>query len=149
VRTLAVGLDGARKGWVAAILRGDSIDRPKGCETELRLLARIDEVEALQETGDAAPIAIDIPIGLPPQTRLRACDVEARTRLGKLRSSVFAAPGRDVLGLETYAEVQAAVAAAKERDADAKGLSRQSWGLVPKIGEVDVAVSVTRHDHYA
>jgi predicted RNase H-like nuclease len=135
--TLAIGLDGARKGWAAAVLHGASIDRKRGWKTELRLLREIADVEELAGQGEDVPIAIDIPIGLPVSTEPRACDLEARTRLKSRRSSVFAPPGRDLLELATFEEVQVAVAKAKAKDPDTKGLTQQAWGLAKKIREVD------------
>jgi predicted RNase H-like nuclease len=140
VKALAIGLDGARKGWVAAVLRGESLSESSDWKTELRLLAGIDEVGELREGDERLPTAIDIPIGLPPMTGFRACDKEARVLLGARRNSVFAAPGRDVLELAAYPDVQAAAAIAKATDPGANGLSKQSWALVPKIREVDAWV---------
>ena len=100
----------------------------------------IDKLDELREGDERLPTAIDIPIGLPEKTGFRACDLEARALLGDRRSSVFAVPGREVLELAAYPEVQAAVAAAKAVDPGAKGLSKQSWALVPKIREVDAWV---------
>jgi predicted RNase H-like nuclease len=137
VKTLAIGLDGAPKGWAVAILRGDSIDRRETWKAELLLLGAIAEVEELAGEGEGVVIAIDIPIGLPEESGFRACDLEARKRLKSRRSSVFAPPGRDLLELATYGEVQAAVAKAKAENPEAKGLSQQGWGLARKIREVD------------
>jgi len=67
-------------------------------------------------------LAVDMPIGLPDEGR-RACDTEARRRLGPRRSSVFPVPTRGALAATTFADVS--------------GLSIQGWHLVPKIREVD------------
>lgn len=119
--TLA-GIDGCPAGWVAAIQAAG--------EVELRVARRL--------TGlvDSLParclIAIDMPIGLP-EAGPRECDLLARRRLGAARgASVFAAPVRAVLNARDYAS-----ALARHRRADGRGLSRQSFNLLPKIREVD------------
>jgi predicted RNase H-like nuclease len=82
-------------------------------------------------------VAIDIPIGLP-ERGARACDVEARARLGPRRSSVFPAPVRAALGCETWERANAVA-----RSVDGRGLSRQVFHLLAKIGEVDGSISPT------
>jgi predicted RNase H-like nuclease len=137
METLAIGLDGAPKGWAAAILRGASVSGKQDWRTELCLIGKIGDVDEPTGQGEDVAIAIDIPIGLPDATEPRACDLEARARLKSRRSSVFVAPGRDLLELNTYEEVREAVAEAKTKNPNAKGLSRQGWGLAQKIREVD------------
>lgn len=70
-----------------------------------------------------ATFAVDMPIGLSEGDR--ACDKAARALLGPRRSSVFAPPSRAQL-------------AAVRRPAT---LSAQSWGIVPRIREVDAAMT--------
>lgn len=149
METLAIGLDGAPKGWAAAVLRGGSVDRKQGWSTDLSLIGTIADAEEPVGQGEGVAIAIDIPIGLPDTTEPRACDLEARARLRSRRGSVFAAPGRDLLELDTYEEVQAAVAKAKTGNPDAKGLSRQGWGLAGKIREVDEWMGKGKPREYA
>jgi predicted RNase H-like nuclease len=87
---------------------------------------------------DCSAVAIDIPIGLPDRGS-RACDREARVRIGPRRSSVFPAPVRAVVNAASYADALAAA-----RAVDGRGLSRQAWGLMPKIADVDRAMTPTR-----
>ncbi len=75
-------------------------------------------------------IAVDIPIGLleEPSAGGRECDKEARLLLGTpRRSSVFTPPTRPALASATYEEAQGF----------GVGMSRQAFGLLPKIREVD------------
>ena len=78
------------------------------------------------------------PIGLPWAARpSRACDVEARRRLGPGRaSSVFAPPCRDAVHAPSLAE-------AREINLRELGrsLSAQAWGICPKIAEADSLLS--------
>ena len=93
------------------------------------MLAAFQDVLAL----DVEVIAVDMPIGLP-DAGSRACDIEARRRLGPRRSSVFAAPVRAVLHERSYVD-----ALALHRATDGRGLSKQTFHLLPKIAEVDAA----------
>ena len=128
---LAAGVDGARRGWVVAAATTG------GTRTEF--FADIGELAAWraeQPGGEEAPVAIDIPIGLPEEVGPRECDTEARLLLGNRRSSVFSPPGRFLLeavsATPVYPRVQELVA-----ERGGSGLSRQAAGLLPKIDEVD------------
>src|SRR5204862_7485851 len=81
-------------------------------------------------------IAIDIPIGLADSTS-RPVDVAARALLGpKQGSRVFPAPSRAALAGKSYAECCAL-------NAEARGvrLSKQSYGILAKIRDVDAQMS--------
>ena len=75
-----------------------------------------------------------MPIGLSDDGA-RACDVQARRRLGRAGSSVFPAPLRVVLGCADYA-----AACEESRAASGKALSVQAWNLVPAIRSLDEAL---------
>jgi predicted RNase H-like nuclease len=92
---------------------------------DVRLYTRFDEVLALDPTP--AVIAVDIPIGLPETIRPggRACDRQARQLLGRRASSVFSPPSRSILETVQYDHVRV------------HGVSRQTFGIMPKIREVD------------
>jgi predicted RNase H-like nuclease len=117
-----MGVDGSRNGWFAV-----ARDSATGVLRWQRF-ASADEIV----TTAPAVVAIDIPIGLPP-AGARACDVAARRLLGRPRaSSVFPAPPRAVLDARGYDE-----ACAMRDGIEGKRLSRQAWGIVAKIREVD------------
>jgi predicted RNase H-like nuclease len=125
---MLVGADGCRGGWVAVIEEGG------------RLSARVfvDWSQLMTELPRATLIGVDIPIGLP-ETGSRACDLEARRRLGRPRgSSVFPAPVRGVLkeGL-SYRQ-----ASESHRQIDGRGVSQQAYRLLPKILQVDDSLRV-------
>jgi predicted RNase H-like nuclease len=86
-------------------------------------------------------VAIDIPIGLAASGP-RRCDIDARRMVGPRRSSVFPAPPRSVLGARTYDD-----ASARCQLASRKRLSRQVFGILPKIEEVDRLITpvIQRH----
>ncbi len=119
------GLDGCTGGWVVVTTTIDR--RPSTVE-------RVSDLGVVVErlvSGELAAAGIDIPIGLP-SAGSRRCDIEARRMVGPRRSSVFPAPWREVLPARTYDE-----AVARSRAVSGKGLSRQAFGILPKVREVD------------
>jgi predicted RNase H-like nuclease len=108
--------------------------------TDLRVVARVDEIVDMVERGLAVSVAIDMPIGLA-ETGRRRCDEEARRLLGPRRSSVFSAPARRVLTAANYDD-----ACARSRAVSGVAISRQAWNLVPKIAELDARMSVALQD---
>jgi predicted RNase H-like nuclease len=77
-------------------------------------------------------IAIDIPIGLT-DCGARDCDRAARQLLGRPRSSsVFPAPIRAVLAARSWEE-----ACDIRSRVEGKRMSKQAWGIVGKVGEID------------
>jgi predicted RNase H-like nuclease len=115
-----LGVDGAKGGWVAALVDGDDI-------TWLRIG---DIAEAL--THDVVAIGVDMPIGLPAQGR-RECDMLAKRALGRAHPRVFLSPPRAVLEATSYDDA----GATHRAHAAGLGLSVQTWHLVDKIREVD------------
>ena len=77
--TKVVGIDGCPGGWVAVLLE-------EGRFADAWFAARFEL--AVEAAGDAAVIAVDMPIGLPEEGG-RAADLEARRLLGRQRASVF------------------------------------------------------------
>lgn len=119
----AIGIDGCKDGWFYFRFDGDTATF--GVSPTIASI-----LDALP--GDACAL-VDIPIGLRARGKKeRECDRAAREMLGPRRSSVFAAPVRPILKAKDY---QAALA--QFRRLTGRGLSRQSWNLVPKIRELD------------
>jgi predicted RNase H-like nuclease len=123
---VAIGIDGCASGWMYFRFDGE--------------VGTFGVAETLGEIVSAAPAdacaLIDMPIGLRARGKSeRGCDLAARALLGPRRASVFPAPCRPVLTAKTYAE-----ALARTRRLTGRGLSRQSWNLVPKIREADALV---------
>jgi predicted RNase H-like nuclease len=120
----AWGADGCKKGWFYFAL-GDP-------DPEFGVVPTL--ADLIGRAGPDDPIFVDIPIGLHDASeRERLCDLEARRVLSPRRgSSVFPAPARSAVYAGTYDE-----ATRRNREALGKGLSRQSWGIAPKIREVD------------
>jgi predicted RNase H-like nuclease len=135
--SLAVGADGARGGWLAALAHGTS---PEAVErVELQLVTTFENLVALHGEGGnhGLPLAVDVPMGLPETGRPRPCDEQARALLGARGNAVFAPPSRPLLAATSYEEAQQLTAAAKLTDAAAKGLSAQAFAIAPKIREAD------------
>ena len=125
------GADACRGGWCVVTL-------PVEGDATVEVVDRFTKVATRQAKGQLGAVGVDIPIGLsdgPP----RQCDIEARALLGDRRSSVFPAPVRSVLGARSFEQ-----ALSRSRSAGGVGLSKQSWNLVPKVGEVDRLLDPTR-----
>jgi len=122
-----IGVDGCRAGWIC-IAQGGAGSTPAEWWVAGEFAGVVERAE------DADLVLVDIPIGLlEGGSAPRAPDLLARRRLGGTRaSSVFSAPVRPVLEACDYA-----AANALSRGLTGKGLSRQSWGIVPKIRQVD------------
>ena len=130
-----VGVDGARGGWVAVILRDGAFETAAFAPS-------LEESIGLLEP--LAVVAIDIPIGLPRTARAwpRPADLEARRLLGARRSSVFLAPPRPVLECGTWDDANHL-----HRTLTGNGLSRQSWALFERIQEADAFASLHTNTH--
>jgi predicted RNase H-like nuclease len=116
------GVDGCRAGWVVALVE----ERAQGTPVhDIRICTRFDEILLLSPRPKV--IAIDIPIGLLDELQPggRTCDKQARTLLGPRASSVFSPPARAMLPATQYEEVRK------------HGMSRQAFGILPKIRQVD------------
>jgi predicted RNase H-like nuclease len=127
-----LGVDGWRGRWVGALLEGRSV----------RLLDLAD-VPAVLAVPDVEVVGIDMPIGLSDDG-VRACDVEARRRLGRAGSSVFPTPVRAVLATDDYAEARALSRAATYPP---RAPSAQSFQLVKAIRSLDDALGDPPADH--
>lgn len=129
---IAVGLDGARDGWVAVVLDDD----------RLRTVLRVPDLTAAIGRFPTASVAVDIPIGFVDEPR-RDADVAARSQLRHTASSVFAAPCRAVVDAYRARSLDDhAAASALSRRATGAGLSRQTWAIMPKIAEADAQLDV-------
>jgi predicted RNase H-like nuclease len=124
--TWIAGIDGCRRGWFRA-----SRETASG---ELRFEI-VGAAAELARAPRPAIVALDMPIGLP-QAGPRACDREARARLGARRSSVFPAPIRPALTARTQRE-----ASEITRRADGRGVAAQAFGIFPRVRELDEALA--------
>jgi threonine dehydratase len=123
------GVDGCRAGWIAVLMR---VDDPQA--------HRIVTAPTLDAIADApeqpAVIAVDMPIGLPERTEGsgRLPEQLIRPLLGARQSSVFAIPSRRAVAAEDFGEACAIAAATSEPP---RKISRQGFGIFPKIREID------------
>jgi predicted RNase H-like nuclease len=107
-------------------------------------VSRVEELAGVMElvdSGELAAVGIDIPIGLPASGS-RSCDIEARRLIGGRRNSVFPAPARAVLGAATFED-----ASIRSRSVTGKGISRQTFGILGKIEDVDLLMTPDRQRH--
>jgi predicted RNase H-like nuclease len=119
-----LGLDVYRGGWVGAVLD------PTGKGTPL-LVTGATVAEVVAAAGPVAVVGIDIPIGLPDDSR-RAADVQTRTFLVGKASSVFTTPVRDAVYAPSYSAANTV-----NRERIGAGISKQAYELRRRIIEVD------------
>jgi predicted RNase H-like nuclease len=116
------GVDGCPAGWIVALAW---VRQERLHALQFVLCPHFNDVLHLE----AAPtvMAVDMPIGLlpEPQPGGRLCDRQARRLLGRRASSVFSPPSRRILHAAHYDEVRT------------HGMSRQAFGILPKIREID------------
>lgn len=129
-----LGIDGCPAGWYAvrtAASNGHITGKVYACFSDV-----------LTDTLPSSILAVDIPIGLR-SAGSRPCDELARKTLAPRRSaSVFPAPLRPVLDAASHQ-----VASAIRRGIDGKGMSIQSFAIMRKVEEVDLALEeASDHD---
>jgi predicted RNase H-like nuclease len=116
------GVDGCKGGWLAFHFNGKSWSENL-----------FEEINELYRASDSNLILIDIPIGLRTTESLeRLCDLESRKILNNRKSSIFPAPSRLAIHCNEYR-----AASQKNKEATGRGLSKQSFSIMPKIREVD------------
>jgi predicted RNase H-like nuclease len=135
--SIVAGLDGCPGGWVQVLVSADGQGK-----SEVMVIPDIASVVSNVDSGRLAAVGIDIPIGLP-DSGSRRCDIEARRMIGPRRSSVFPAPARGLLGAETYED-----AVARSRAISGKGISRQTFAILPRIHELDLQITQDRQRHF-
>ncbi|MGE0621119.1 MAG: DUF429 domain-containing protein [Pseudomonadales bacterium] len=119
-----VGIDGCKVGWCCVELADNG-------SWSIDVMPDIGEV--WRRFRGASAIFIDVPIGLRDfGSDQRHCEIEARRCLGRRHSTVFTPPLRSSLAFNSYEE-----ASANNFKLAGKKLSRQAWGILPKIAEVD------------
>jgi predicted RNase H-like nuclease len=122
----AIGIDGCPGGWIGAILDANG---PHW------LAAGIDEFRHFTDrTAPDGVIGVDMPIGLVDHG-WRACDLLAKTELGRAHSRVFLTPPRPVVELGHRAPND--VVQQLSRSLTGQGVSRQALALSPRILDVD------------
>ncbi len=120
-----LGIDGCKGGWIAVEIDGDGNGSVGVFDTIYRALI-------MHPTCDV--MLVDMPIGLPDSLNpVRECDTIARKLLGKgLASRVFDPPPRRALDFSFYEDACALCETILDRK-----ISRQSFGIAPKIKELD------------
>lgn len=124
-----VGADGCKAGWFTILLTENN-DWKVGVFPDVSRL--------WNEYSSASAILLDIPIGLRERGHEeRKCDKKARELFGPKRtSSVFPAPCRPAIYAESYEK-----ASDINKQKTGRGLSLQTWNIIPKIREVDILLS--------
>jgi len=129
-KKMFVGVDGCRAGWFAvALTETDSFG--------VFQFPKIPDLYSYFCDGNThVRILVDIPIGLVDSKsnfKRRFCDVEARSLLRPYRqSSVFPTPCREAIYAKSYES-----ACDINEEVTGKRLTKQTWGIVPKIREMN------------
>lgn len=136
---LLVGIDGCRKGWIAAFV-------PAGAPGYLgaaRLEIFPDFTAILSRFGRNAIYAVDMPIGLPERSGAggRGPERAVRPLLGNRQSSVFSIPSRRAVYAAGYRE---ACAIALETSDPPRRIAKQAFNIFPRIIEIDSILRVDR-----
>jgi predicted RNase H-like nuclease len=127
------GVDGCRGGWFAVFK-----DTDRG-ELQWDVINNISEIVSHHLNPEI--IAIDVPIGLLDGAKKggRDCDIQAMSFLGSPRaSSVFSPPVRAAVGCLNYECAKKANRSSSDMQI---GISKQCFGIIPKIREVDEFMS--------
>lgn len=122
-----IGVDGCRAGWIFAV---------RFLQSGETTVAIADSLASILDGPGrlAACVIVDVPIGLTDFGG-RTCEKEARRRIGRRRSSVFSSPRRPMLAFDFYEDANAF------GKMNGGGLSKQCWGIVPKIREADALMT--------
>jgi predicted RNase H-like nuclease len=129
--TQIAGVDGCKAGWIAVTADPETFDR-----AAVKIYKSVTEL--ILELAARSIIAIDMPIGLPERTKKggREPDRAAREFLGPQRASIFPVPSRRAVYEQDYAQV---CAVARETS-DGKAVSKQLFGILPRIRQIDGAL---------
>lgn len=122
-QAVLAGVDGCPGGWIAVAGEGGSL-RAEVFGSFAALTASL--------PGEAI-IAVDMPIGLP-ERGVRSAERAARAHLGERQSSLFSIPPRAAVYAGDYRE---SCSLSLERTDPPCKVSRQAFGLFPKICELD------------
>ena len=133
-----VGVDGCKIGWF-------SVGLDDGAGFKVKVFPSFSKLTDYY--SDAKLILVDMPIGFDSEGKVRACDTEARKKLGRPRSSsIFPVPSRRLLEevgeIDSNLKYRDRYAKAKQlsKRIDGKGLASQSYAITPKMIEVDAVV---------
>ena len=122
---LVAGVDGVRGGWAMAITGVD--DRSP---VEFSVWSSLEELWAEAQASGLLVVSLDMPVGLPGRQR-RTADIEARELLGRRRASLFWTPPLCVIDATDHAEANQ-----RSRDLTDRGISAQTFNLMPKIRDL-------------
>lgn len=128
--SLVAGVDGVRGGWVMAVT-----EVADGSTVEFSAWGALEGLWAEARTRDLLVVGFDMPVGLPGAER-RTADVAARELLGARRSSLFWTPPLCTLDAADHAEANL-----RSREQTERGLSAQTFALMPKIRELRTALA--------
>lgn len=126
---MIAGVDGCKGGWIVATAEEWPTE-----DVRIAFFGTFREV--IENTAHCKAVAVDMPVGIPSGSAPRECDLLAKERLGSDASRVFLCPPRETLAAKDPAEFQCL-----HRQLRGIGAGLPTWGIVPKIREVDAAMT--------
>jgi predicted RNase H-like nuclease len=131
-----LGIDGCKAGWFVVAFGYEGND-------SFTVVEKISDLQVIFK--DIKIALIDIPIGLRGEhPDERVCDQQARSVLKpKRNSSVFPAPSRCAVNSASYE-----IASSRNKECTGRGLTKQTFGIIPKIREVDEFLRVTKNSFH-
>lgn len=127
------GIDGCKSGWVAvAVEDGDASSAAPVHGASLAVLLDLTQADLA---------VVDVPIGLTDGPADRDVEAAMRAVLAGKASSVFNTPCRAALAEASYAGANAV-----NRAVLGKGLSKQTFAIMPKIAEADIVARARGQD---
>ncbi len=127
------GVDGCPSGWVAVVAHVQALDQASVHFVETGTLPTF----LAQFSIDFA--AVDVPIGFSSGPMSRDVEAAMRAFLVGKGSSVFNTPSRPALGASSQAEASA-INRATLTEVKRAGVSAQTYGIFPKMREMDGVV---------
>jgi predicted RNase H-like nuclease len=120
-----IGCDSCSAGWMCFIFDSDM-------KWQLKLFQSVRKLWSSYSQSNL--VLIDMPIGLRNDCgKPRICDKEARKYLTRKRSSsIFPTPCREILTIKDYHQANK-----RSKKKCGKGISKQTWNIIPEIIEVD------------
>jgi predicted RNase H-like nuclease len=129
---MIAGVDGCKDKWIAVVEMADG-------RTEIRKPCTFQQ---LRDDRELDLVVIDVPIGLVDQGA-RQADALARRFLDRRGCCVFPAPIRPVLACRTWED-----ACRKRFEVENKKMSKQQFGILSKVAEVDHALRQGNIDRF-
>jgi len=127
------GIDGYKGGWIAVIVDSGDFSHAS--------VAWSEDLKELFTNNNIELGIVDIPIGLTSGPAGRNVEKAARVAIPNKASSVFNTPCRQAMCAASYED-----ACRENQNTLKKKISKQTWAIMPKIKEAELAVRALGQD---